>query len=69
MQYSIAKGLSKGLISVMTVAGAWLAFVGFSDVQLWPLIENYLKPLVGSMTVGGLIAMAVNYLKVRSKAS
>lgn len=67
MQYSFTKGLSKGLLSALAVAGALVAFAGFSDLTIWGLLEEYLKPIVGSLTVGGAITMAVNYIKVKSK--
>lgn len=69
MQYSFKKGLAKGLVSVLSMAGAWLAFTGFSDVSIWALLENYLKPVIGSLTVGGLIAMGANYAKIKMKSS
>lgn len=63
--YSIKKGLKKGAITFLTVAGTWVAFTGFSDVQLWVLAESYLKPVLGSMTVGVAITMTLNYIKVK----
>lgn len=69
MQYSFIKGLAKGLVSLLTVGAAWMAFVGFSDVSLWTLLENYLKPVLGSLSVGAIITMAINYFKVKAKAN
>jgi hypothetical protein len=65
--YSLKKGLTKGAISLLTVAAAWVAFTAFSDVTLWSLLENYLKPVLGSVTVAGAITMAINYLKVKAQ--
>lgn len=68
MTYSFTKGLSKGLVSVLVVGGAIIAFAGFSDLTIWGLLEQYLKPLLGSLTVGGALTVAINYIKVKSKA-
>ena len=65
MQYSFKKGLSKGAVTGLIVLGSLVAFAGFSDLTIWGLLEQYLKPFLGSATVGGVIAMAVNYLKVK----
>ena len=67
MQYSFTKGLSKGLLSALAVAGALVAFAGFSDFTIWDLLEQYLKPILGSLTVGGAITMLLNYAKVKSQ--
>lgn len=62
--YSFKKGIVKGLISLLSVTGAILALTAFSDITLWELVEKYLKPVLGSLTVGGLITIVINYLKV-----
>lgn len=67
MKYSITKGLSKGAVSALTVAAAMVMFAGFADFTLWQLLEQYLKPVLGSVTIGGVITMALNYLKVRNQ--
>jgi hypothetical protein len=67
MQYSFSKGLSKGIVSALTIAAAMLVFAGFSDFTIWGLLEQYLKPILGSLTVGGAITMLINYIKVKSK--
>lgn len=66
-QYSFTKGLGKGLVSLLAIAGAFIALAGFSDLTLWGLLEQYLKPILGSLTVGGAITMLLNYIKVKSK--
>lgn len=63
--YSFKTGLSKGLLSLLSVLGAIVAFTGFADVSLWSLVEQYLKPLLGSLTIGGAITIAVNYAKFK----
>lgn len=47
----------------MAVGGGLVAFTGFSDLTIWGLLEQYLKPALGGLTVGGAIAVAVNYFK------
>jgi len=66
-QYSFTKGLGKGLVSLLAIAGAFIALAGFSDLTLWGLLEQYLKPILGSLTVGGAITMLLNYIKVKSQ--
>lgn len=65
--YSFKIGLTKGLISLLAIAGALAAFAGFSDLTIWQLLETYLKPVIGSLTVGGSITMVVNYLKIKNQ--
>lgn len=68
MTYSFKKGLSKGVVSALTALIVMVTFAGFSDMTIWELVEQYLKPVLGSMTVGGAITMALNYFKVRNEA-
>jgi hypothetical protein len=65
MQYSLKKGVSKGLVSALTMAAAFVALAGFADFTIWELVETYLKPLLGALTVSGLLTMVLNYVKVR----
>lgn len=65
MEYSFTKGLTKGLVSLIAITGAMVAFAGFSDLTIWGLLEQYLKPVLGSLTVGGAITMLMNYIKVK----
>ena len=64
-QYSFKKGLYKGLITMVTAFGVIAAFTGFADLSLWGLLETYLKPLLGSLTLGGLFTLTSNWLKVK----
>ena len=63
--YSFKIGFWKGMLSLLAIGGALLAFAGFSDISLWTLVETYIKPLLGSLTVGGVITIAVNYFKFK----
>lgn len=67
MQYSFAKGLKKGLLAVIVFAGALLAiqFPELNDMSLVDFISSNLKNLIGGLTVGGVITMIINYLKVK----
>lgn len=66
--YSFQKGLGKGVVSVLVIAGAFAAFSGFADFTIWQLLESYLKPVVGALTVGGALSMAINYVKFKTLA-
>jgi len=66
-QYSFKIGFKKGLIAALTAAASLAAFAGFSDVTLWDLVVEYIKPVLGSVTVGGLFAMLLNYIKIRKQ--
>ncbi len=65
MEYSFKKGFSKGIVSALTIASAFVVFTGLSDLNIWYLVEHYLKPLISGLTVGGLITMTLNYIKVK----
>ena len=66
-QYSFKKGLWKALASALTVGVAMLAFTGFSDMQITDLIEKYIFPVLGTMTVGGAVTLALNWAKIKGK--
>ena len=67
MQYSFKKGVTKGIVSGLTVLAAMIAFAGFSDITIWGLLETYIKPILGTMTVGGSITMVINYIKIKKQ--
>lgn len=67
MKYSLTKGVKKGFASAITIVIAVVALAGFSDLTIWGLLEEYLKPLLGAVTVGGLLTMALNYVKVKKQ--
>lgn len=63
MEYSLKKGLLKGAIGVLTSAVFVITMTSFADVSLWSLLEMYLKPVLGAMTVAGLFTFVINLLK------
>lgn len=67
VKYSFRKGLAKGLLSLVSIVAAFLAFTSFSDVSMWDLMVQYVKPLLGGITVGGAVTVLINYLKVRTQ--
>ncbi len=62
-KYSFKKGLLKGAIGALSFIAGIVALTAFSDVPLWGLLETYIKPLIGSVTVSGVLVMAINALK------
>jgi hypothetical protein len=66
-QYKLSKGVGKALLYTLSTIATLVAFAGFSDVQIWDLVEQYLKPVIGSLTVGGLVTMAINWVRFKSK--
>lgn len=68
-QYSFWIGLRKTAIQVgIFGASAAIAFLMFAnpallDTSLWALAEQYLKPVLGTLTLGGLGTLFVNWLK------
>ncbi len=69
MKYSFKIGFWKGVVSAGIILLAIIAFFGFSDMTIVSIIETYIFPVLGSMTIGGAITMLLNYAKVRSKVS
>lgn len=67
MKYSFKKGLFKGFVSALTILAAMVAFAGFSDMTIVSLIETYLFPVLGSLTVGGVITIVRNYFKFKGQ--
>lgn len=63
--YSFKKGLAKALVSTLTILGAWVVVAGVSEISLWDLVETYVKPFIGTLTIGGLLALILNWLKIR----
>ena len=62
-QYNFKKGLYKGFISMLTFAGAMIAFTKFGDMSIWDILTEYLKPFLGSLSISGLITILVNWIK------
>lgn len=67
--YSFLKGFGKGIVGA-AIAGlaivAYIASSAYPDIYNAPiadLIYVNLKELLGSMTVGGLIAFIINFAK------
>ena len=66
-KYSLKIGAWKGLVSALIILAAIVTFFGFSDMTIVSIIETYIFPVLGSMTVGGLLTMALNYAKIKTK--
>lgn len=63
--YSIKKGFVKGVVGVLTAGLTLLSFTQFADVSIWSLVEQYVKPIIGSLTVAGLFTLILNWVKFR----
>ncbi len=61
--YSFKTGGWKFLVGVLSAAVVIVTFAGFADISIWGLLEQYVKPIVGTLTVGGLLAAALNAAK------
>lgn len=66
IEYSFKKGLWKGVQSGLIVIASIIAMAGFADFTIWQLLEEYLKPVIGSVSVGAFVAIAINYAKIRA---
>lgn len=67
MQYSIKKGLWKGLKTILLVAVTAVSVSTFADIDLWQILVTYVKPVLSGVTVLGALTMLLNYVKVKSK--
>lgn len=67
MTYSFSKGLFKGFQSVLVIAISLVALGGLSDISIGSLITTYIMPVVGSLTVGGVLTIILNYIKIKSQ--
>lgn len=65
-KYDVKKGLIKGALGILTAVAFFVSFSTFSDQSIWGLLETYLKPILGSLTVSGALAMGINALKFRA---
>lgn len=71
-QYSLLKGIGKGLtVFGLFAVGAALTLIALAspqllDTSIWALIEQYLKPILGTLTLGSLLVMFQNFLKNRT---
>ena len=63
--YDIKKGIIKGIKFILIGLGSVAIITGFSEVSLWGLLEQYLKPLLGSLTIGGILVILQNYVKIK----
>ncbi len=60
--YSFKKGLGKGLKAVLGFVITATMITGFADVQIWDLIVQYVKPLIGGATVSTALFFVYNYV-------
>ena len=61
--YSVKKGLKKGLLFILNFAIVAVGVLGVSDVNIWDLVVEYIKPVVGGLTFGGLLIIVQNFVK------
>ena len=65
MNYDIKTGLGKGIKFALTGIAALALVSGFSELTLWGLLETYLKPILGIISVGAVLAWLQNLVKVK----
>lgn len=61
--YSFKKSLGKGVLFVLQMTATIVVVTGVSDIQLWDLVEQYIKPILTGISIGGVIAIATNFVK------
>ena len=67
--YSITKGLSKGLLGAAIAGLSILGFILLStqpdlyNASVADVVSKYINQLLGGMTVGGAITFVINYIK------
>ncbi len=61
--YSFKKSFGKGALFVLQMAATVVLVTGVSDIQLWDLIEQHVKPIFAGVSIGGAIAIATNFVK------
>jgi len=66
MTYSFKKGLWKGIRAVLITSIAVVGVTQFGEVDLWGLLETYLKPYLSGVTIVGGLTMVLNYIKVKN---
>ena len=70
MTYSFAKGFKKGLIqAVLAGAGISVTIIATNWPELYntaivDFLAQNLTQILGTMTIGGVLTIVVNYLKV-----
>lgn len=62
-KYSLLRGVGKGLISLLSIGATLLALTTFSDLTIAGLVQTYLFPVLGSLTVGGVVTVIINWVK------
>lgn len=65
--YSFSKGLGKGITYVLVGVASLLVVTGVSDLTITDLFTTYVQPFVGTLSVGAILTIVINWLKVRSK--
>lgn len=65
--YKLSKGVSKALLYSLSTGATLIAFANFSDVLVWDLIVEYIKPAIGSISVGGIMTIVINWVRFHSK--
>ena len=74
MKYSFATGIVKALTQVSIFA---LSFIGvyvainykeLNDSSVADVVAAVFRNIFGSLTVGGLITLLVNYIKIKSQS-
>ncbi len=68
-RYSGKKGLIKGLVQfvVVVIGGALLTWIQsqLGDMTVGDLVDKVLNQYVGAAGIAALLAMLINYIKVR----
>jgi hypothetical protein len=68
MNYSFTKGFWKAVKKALSFALLVAVFFNLAENNIWDLVVHYIKPILETMTIGGVITLALNFIKTKDLA-